>query len=274
MASAERMIAYVTGIAGFLGSNVARELLGRGWTVLGCDNLLTGDPENIPEGAVFFLDDIRSLATFPTSIDLVVHAAAIARAAWPNDDEIMDVNVSGTRRVIEATKEAGGRLVQCSSCVAAMPEANVYAKSKWLSEQDAINSGAVALRYSNIYGKGQSESGPEPNVLASWRRQVEDGAIRVDGDGSQTRDFIHVSDAARATVEAGLSNLGPGWFDICTGVQTPIIEVALEFTNRIAFAPRRNGDPDAIPQDPGPAEVEFGFRARVPLRQGLKEVLG
>jgi nucleoside-diphosphate-sugar epimerase len=272
------MIAYVTGIAGFLGSNVAKQLMGHGWTVLGCDNMLTGNVENIQFGSVFFLDDIRTLGSMPTSVDLVVHTAAIARSAWPDGDEVMDVNYVGTQNVLEKANNAGAAIVVCSSSMSAFPDANAYAYSKYLSEVDALAAGAVALRYSNIYGRGQSEDGPEPNVFAAWRKQRHIGAIRVDGDGSQTRDFIHVDDAARATVSAGFvqkttSKLGGQWFDVCTGVQTSIAELALEFSSLIRYAPRRDGDPDEIIQDPAPAEREFGFVSSVHLKSGLKEVL-
>lgn len=262
--------AWISGIAGFLGSNLAKQLKEADWEVAGCDNFLTSTRRTLPTGVKFTQADIRELTWIP-DVDVVFHTAAIARSAWPDDSEIFGVNVGGTEKVMALAEKAGAQIVHCSSCVAAGPVKGAYANSKLISENLALSRGAVALRYSNIYGAGQSEIGPEPNVLASWRTQArEHGQVRVDGDGSQTRDFIHVSDAARATAMA----IGAqGWFDICTGVQTPIIDVAKMFGVEVVYAARRDGDPDSIPQDPEPSFESFGFRATVSLQDGLREVL-
>jgi UDP-glucose 4-epimerase len=269
------MNVYITGVAGFLGSEVARQFIDLGWTVVGCDNMITGRIENIPDGAVFIRKDVRELEAIPDNTTVVIHTAAIARSAWPDADEMYDVNVIGTQAVLTAAKNVGARVVHASSCVALLPWTNRYASSKYVAERAAVTAGATALRYSNIYGPGQSEDGPEPNVLANWLRQLGDHeAIRVDGDGRQTRDFIHVKDAARATVMAALRPVGDHqWMDICTGVQTPIIELAHKFSPNIRFADRRPGDPDCLPQDPGYATALLGFTAEIPLEQGLKDIL-
>jgi UDP-glucose 4-epimerase len=265
--------AYITGIAGLLGSNLAARLLESGWSVCGCDDSTTSRISSAPNDAEVEIADIRRLTGLP-KVDVVVHTAAIARSAWPDQKEMESVNVDGTLNVLQLARKINAKVVHCSSCVAAVPYINAYANSKLVGERHAVAMGATALRYSNIYGAGQSELGPEPNVLAAWRRQArEDGVIRVDGDGTQRRDFLHISDAVEATVRAALHAPQGRWIDVCSGAQTPIIELARRFDVPIRFAPRRENDPDVLPQTYAPAKKIFGFRAKVSLHEGLKEML-
>jgi UDP-glucose 4-epimerase len=264
VAAESSVICYVTGVAGFLGAAVAQLLVDDGHEVHGCDTFVTGSADRIPAGVKFSFGDVRHLNHLPDGCDLVVHCAAIARSGWPNRVEMRSVNIDGTENV--ARLAADRRLVHASSCVVSTPTVSEYARSKTLAESWALRSTrAVALRYSNIYGPGQSETGAEPNVIASWRRQLrETGTVRVDGDGTQLRDFLHVDDAARATVLAAFSTAA-GWYDICTGRPAPIIDVARQFNAPIVHAPLRPRDPFMFAQDPRPAEQAFGFRAAIPF---------
>lgn len=267
------MRAYITGIAGFLGSNLGQRMLDDGWSVYGCDNSATSRIATAPNDAEVEIADIRKLTGLP-KVDVVVHTAAIARSAWPDQAEMVDVNVEGTKNILLLARRIEARVVHCSSCVAAVPHIGRYAESKLMGERRAIEMGATALRYSNIYGPGQSELGPEPNVVASWRKQLrETGQIRVDGDGTQRRDFIHISDAVEATLRAALHQPQGRWIDVCTGRQTPIIEVAKRFNAPIQYAPRRENDPDVLPQTYALAKKLFGFRAKVSLDKGLEGLI-
>lgn len=265
---------YVTGVAGFLGSHVALDLLDRGWSVLGCDDLSVGSRENVPSGVVFKEIDCRYITAENLSdADAVVHCAAIARSAWPSPERLWWSNVRATQSVMEASANAGiKKIVHASSSVVQVPDSSVYAKTKSLAEMVALSYGATCLRFGNIYGKGQNELGHEPNVIASMRRCLqENGYIRVDGDGTQSRDFVHVTDAANAMVSALLEPVGGIWLDICTGRQTSIMQIAESFRAPIQFAPSRN-DPLVIVQDPKPAEVLMLWVSSVDIDQGLAEV--
>lgn len=279
----------VTGAAGFLGANVVRELLKSNAHVTGVDNLLTGKKENLDR----FIDDPRfdfkeldiTEARFPyfpfKPFDAVIHLAAIPRSAWPNKQEVIDVNIGGTEYAINVANKNQARLIYASSCCAAFPTMNEYAWSKAVGETGALSQsqfGAVALRYSNIYGLGQSEEGAEPNVLASWRRQArETGQIRLDAPGSQVRDFIHVLDAARATVWAAVNPVGDGRaVDICTGVQTPLALIAEEFEKQgfeIIDGPQRPNDPHIYPQDPALAKLLYNFNSHRHFLSFLEDIV-
>lgn len=265
---------YVTGVAGFLGSTVAQDLLGRGWRVVGCDNFSVGREENVPPGVDFSELDCRYLkAGDLNGVDAVIHCAAIARSAWPDPDQLWWSNVRGTVGVVSAAEAAGlSKVVHASSSVVHLPGSSAYAETKALSERVALGYGATCLRFGNIYGAGQNELGHEPNVIASMRKTLkEKGYVRVDGDGSQTRDFVHVSDAANAMFSALVEPTRGIWFDICTGVQTSIRQIAESFGAPIEWGPTRN-DPPAIIQDPKPAEVALLWGATVDIEEGLAEV--
>ena len=218
---------FVTGIAGFIGSTVAELLRDCGHQVSGCDDLSLGRWINVPEGIDWDVGDLRDMKAI--NADVVVHLAAM------------------------------------STCVAPDPLLGAYAGSKWACEN--ILPDATIFRFANVYGPKQRDWGAEPGVLAAWQKAEAAGEpIRIDGDGSQTRDFIHVDDVARAILLACESDEGDGHtMDICTGVQTPVIELADHFDAPREFAPRNPVDPDSMPQDPEPAARVLGFRSAIEL---------
>lgn len=250
------MKVMVTGVAGFIGSHVADLLLQRGHIVVGIDNLSTGSIRNVPGDVVFGQTDVRA-AVANTPFDVVVHLAAIVSASWPDDNEVWDVNVNGTKIMAGFAP----RIVFASTAAAYSPGSSAYADSKIAAER-LVSHGTV-LRYANVHGPRQRSWGHEPGVLAAWGAARSAGKpIRVDGDGTQTRDFIHVDDVARATVTAVETDTGDGQvIDICTGRQTRIIDLARQYSSDIEFAPRRAGDPDRIEQDPTKAAELLRFTA-------------
>jgi UDP-glucose 4-epimerase len=245
--------AFVTGAAGFIGSHICKKLLENGHTVYGADNFVTSTETHLPDGVEMIGVDIRYMSGIPKEVKWVFHTAAIARSAWDDEVEVFSTNVGGTQKIVDMMYENFGnsaRLIYSSSSMSGLPTTNTYAFSKFRGEQIALGfPNSVALRYSNVYGVGQSMIGSEPNVLAAWRRQrAEQGWIRVDGDGQQVRDFIHVEDVVDANVVAMYK--GSGWYDICTGRQQKILDIAKRFDVPIKFAERRPFDPDVIVQSP------------------------
>lgn len=257
------MNVFVTGIAGFIGSTVAEQLLDRGHSVYGCDDLSLGKAENVPVGATWKDVDCRALTgSHLDGADVVVHLAAMSCARWPDDTEVWSRNVVATAHL---TRIFNGRVVFASTCVAPNPLLGAYAGSKWACEQ--ILPDATVFRFANVYGPKQRDWGTEPGVLAVWQKaERENLPIRIDGDGTQTRDFIHVDDVARAVCLAVESSAGDGHvMDVCTGVQTSIIDLADRFDCAREFAPRNPVDPDSMPQDPFLAEKLLGFKSEISL---------
>jgi len=254
---------FITGIAGFIGSTVAEQLLDLGHMVDGCDDLSFGKAENVPDGATWKDVDCRALtAGHLEGADVVVHLAAMSCARWPDDAEVWSRNVVATAHL---TRIFNGRIVFSSTCVAPNPLLGAYAGSKWACEQILPN--ATIFRFANVYGPKQRDWGTEPGVLAVWQKAEREGwPIRIDGDGSQTRDFIHVNDVARAVCLAVENCDGDGKvMDVCTGIQTPIIDLADRFDCAREFAPRNPVDPDRMPQNPELADLVLDFRAGIKL---------
>lgn len=280
----------VTGAAGFLGRNLSSLLLEEDIDVIGIDNMVTGSPDLVDPRVLLIKGDIREYIPDIPELLAVFHCAAIARSTWSDDLEVMSTNFTGTKKVLDYAVRHNAPLIHSSSSMAAVPEVNIYALSKWLGEREVLREDrihTVALRYGNIYGSGQSQEGAEPNVLAAWVRSYnERGWVRLDGDGSQTRDFIHVDDVARANYHAylGLSTFSDDDLlsaigatepiDICTGEQTPLSYIAHDLLD-VPTKPgeRRFKDPDSLPQDPGPATLwPIYFRADHMLEDFIDDI--
>lgn len=273
--------AFITGVAGFIGSHMADRLIDEGWEVRGIDNLLTGDISNVNFKVDFHRADIRdeSLSKMMCGYDYVFHFAAIARTQWTIDDPKLanDININGTLNTLMSAKAEGiKKFVHSSSCIVYV-ETTPYWVTKMAAENyvkvfnDLYYLPTIALRYSNVYGSlRQSEKGPAINAIASLRKSKrENGYIWITGNGEQTRDFIHVDDITRANLIAALSDK-TGEYDICTGKQTSMNTIARYFNCPIIYEDERQGDVMQLIQDPNRAKVELGFEYEKELVDNIK----
>lgn len=287
------MKVLVTGAAGFLGSHICDRLLQEGHEVVGIDNLITGSLENLKEcqgimGFKFVEADVTKWhemdAIFDSEspkIEAIIHTAAIARTPWTIEDPILShqVNATGTLFLLELAKAYGiKRFVHSSSCITTAPFTPYYV-SKFAAEEyvrlwpELYGLSAIALRYQNLYGKRQSEKPPHPNVFAALRMSKrEHGKLFITGDGEQTRDYTHVSDAVEANMLALHSDV-VGAFDVCKGEAISLNEAAKYFECPIEYVPERKGDIKHLIGDPEPLFKAIGFRAMVNLKDGIKDVL-
>jgi UDP-glucose 4-epimerase len=200
----------VTGVAGFVGSNLAERLLSYGYDVVGIDNLAYGLREQIPAGVDFHAADIRDgdLQKFFRGVDVVFHLAAKNDLIACQQDpvETMQVNVAGTANVFEAARRAGVRkVVFATSSALEEGEARLngfYAISKVANEriaagyEQAFGLPFVAIRYFNVYGPRQDYRRVHPPVISAFILKVLAGEAPVLFDGYQNnkRDFIYVDD--------------------------------------------------------------------------------
>ena len=217
----------ITGGAGFIGATFAQISMNNGWKVRILDNLSTGlesTAEALKEmGVEVYIGDIRDeslLAKTMKDCDAVVHLAAQVSVplSVSNPEETMGINVDGTSKVIAAClKHDVKRLVMASSA-AVYGEADSlplkeedagqvlspYAQSKWENETqiyDARKKGlqATALRFFNVYGVGQRPDGAYAAIIPKFVDMMAQGIIpQLNGDGLQTRDFVHVHDVCEA----------------------------------------------------------------------------
>jgi UDP-glucose 4-epimerase len=288
----------VTGGAGFVGSHVCEALMAAGDTVHVVDDLSRGRRENVPEGAVLHVADIREpLDALFDEIrpQAVVHLAAQIDVRVSVADPAADAraNVVGTINVLEAARPHGAQVVFSSTggaiygeCDGPAPETAErrplapYGTSKLAGEEylatwnRLYGTQHVALRLGNVYGPRQDPHG-EAGVVAIFLGLLARGEqATIFGDGRQTRDYVYVGDVARATVSA-IGRDG-GVFNVGTGIETSVVKL-YELCARVAgssaaalHAAPRLGELQRSFLDPALAARELSFRAMVELEDGLR----
>lgn len=257
----------VTGGAGFIGSHLSARLVELGHEVHIIDSLVAGKEERVPVGATLHVFDIRDtekLTSIFEAASYVFHLAALPSVPFSieNPVETHDVNTLGTLKVLMAAKNAGVRRVVFSSSSAvygeqpSMPitEASVCKPNspyglqklegeyymKLASELYALET--ISLRYFNLYGLHQNAQGPYASVVAKFLDSASrNEPLSVVGDGSQTRDFVHVDDVVEANICAmNNKNLGKGEvFNVGGGVGYSINEIAKLIGGDIIHVPPR-----------------------------------
>jgi UDP-glucose 4-epimerase len=277
----------VTGGCGFIGSHMVDKLISLGHKVVVIDNLLSGNIENLNENAIFENADITDLESLKEvvnkyeNIDGIFHFAAIARTPWCIDDPILcyKTNVMGTINILEAGRMKNIKRIVLSSSNVVYAFLTPYRTSKEALEGLAMaynkmyGMSVIALRYSNVYGKRQSETGPSPNVFAALRKSKKDlGKLIITGDGTQTRNYTHVSDIVNGNLLAMYSDYC-GVIDLCTGVSIPLNYAANFFECPIEYIDERPGDVKHIIQSPEEAYNILGWKALTNLEDGIKDVL-
>ena len=289
----------MTGGAGFIGSHVVEALLARGDEVHVLDDLSSGKPDNLADGAPLHQGDVRRDAESvfaEVRPEVCFHLAAQidVRVSVERPDFDADVNVIGTLHVLEAARRHGTKLVFSSTGGAIYGECDgpatedhprlplaQYGVSK-LSAEEYIamynrlhGSTNVALRYGNVFGPRQDPHG-EAGVVAIFMNALRDGRTpRIYGDGTQTRDYVFVADVVAATLAA--AGHDGGVFNVGTGVETSVVDL-YERIQRAAgsdrepeFADPRPGELQRSVLDPSLAQRELGWQPQHSLDAGLAE---
>src|SRR5438445_5246934 len=208
----------ITGVAGFIGCNLASRLTAAGTAVVGIDNLSAGVRENVGPAVVFHHEDIRSRAIYPMfeGVDAVVHLAAKNCLADCLQDpvETAEINVAGTANVLEAARRAGVRkfvyadtsaeyegVFEFPSQVDRVAPLSVYARSKRAGAMfcEAYASfydlRLTTVRYFNVYGPAQDWRRSIPPLMSAFAIKMLRGERPVIyGTGEKRRDFIYIDD--------------------------------------------------------------------------------
>lgn len=304
------MKVLVTGGAGFIGSHLVDELLARGHTVTVLDDLSSGSMNNLKDHANdpalrFIRGDIRDAKAVERAmadIDAVIHEAAMVSVPRSvKDPELASsVNVGGTLSMLRASLNRGvERFVYPSSCAVygeqeklPIPEdappkpLSPYASSKLMAEENCRKFfereglETVCLRYFNVYGPRQS-GGEYAGVMIKFLERLRaDRPPIIYGDGEQTRDFVYVSDVARATLLALERNGAAGEvINIGTGRETSInrlcevfLQVSAKEHLKPVHEPARPGDILRSLADISRAGKVLGYEPRVSLEEGIKRL--
>jgi UDP-glucose 4-epimerase len=304
--------ALVTGGAGTIGSHVVDQLVAKGAAeIVVLDNFVRGRRENLAAasaaGNIRLIDgDIRDVATVKAATagaDLVFHLAAIRITQCAEEPRLAnEVLVDGTFNVLEAAVEAGVQKVVASSSASVYGLADQfptterhhpYNNDTFYGAAKAFNEGMlrsfhamygldyVALRYFNVYGPRMDIYGLYTEVLIRWIERIESSVPPlILGDGTQTMDFVHVADIARANILAAEADVTDEVFNIASGVETSLAELASvlltvmgsDLKPEHGTARSVNGVTRRL-ADTSAAAAQLGFKAEIGLDEGLRTLV-
>ncbi len=292
----------VTGGAGFIGSNLVRELVAKNYDVHVIDNLVGGKKEAVHPSATLHVADITNLSEISpifVGAKYVFHLAALPRVQYSieNPEKTNNVNANGTLNVLIASKQADvKRLVYSASSSAygdqvVMPlneslpanPKSPYGLQKYIGElmcrvwSEVYGLPTVCLRYFNVYGPGQSEEGAYALVIARFLKQKREGtALTIVGDGEQTRDFTSVHDVVRANILAAetenpIAEKGEV-FNIGAGKNYSVNAIAKMIGGKTEHIPARL-EPKHTLADNSKAKKILGWEPKVSFEQGIAELV-
>src|SRR5579864_2017572 len=301
----------ITGIAGFIGSSLARALLSRGEQVRGVDNFATGKRENIAEilDRIEFAEadilDLDAMHKACAGVDFVLHQAAIPSVPKSVLDPLGSnhANVDGTVNVLVAARDARVKRVLYAASSSAYGDTptlpkheamkpdpiSPYAVAKLASEHYMVSFyrcyglETVCLRYFNIFGPRQDPSSPYSGVLAKFITLMLRGEQpTIFGDGEQSRDFTYIDNAVEANLlacKADASKAAGEVFNVATGRRVTLNETfkALQpltsYSGHLKYGAARGGDVKHSLADVSKAEAGLGYRPSVDFEEGLRRTV-
>ena len=298
------MRCIVTGGAGFIGSSIVKKLVARGDDVTVIDNLNTGKEENLKSviDKITFLKysilNRELLEKQSQNIDGIFHQAALASVqdSFSKLDEYHGVNVNGTENILKLAKKNDFRVVYASSSsVYGNPERipikesdkkdpiNPYAETKLKKEQLAIKYSemgvkVIGLRYFNVFGKGQSKE--YAGVLKLFLERIRDKLPpKINGDGTQFRDFVYVEDVADANIMSMDSDINHGFYNVGTNTSITILDLAKTIIKSSGldiqpiFGPALKGDVQKTIANIDLIKEEIGWEPTILIEKWIEEII-
>jgi UDP-glucose 4-epimerase len=301
----------ITGVAGFIGSSLARAVLSRGDQVRGVDNLSTGNRENIAEilNRIDFREadivDLDAMHKACAGVDFVLHQAAIPSVPKSVLDPLGSnrANIDGTVNVLVAARDAKVKRVVYAASSSAYGDTptlpkheemkpdpiSPYAVAKLASEQYMISFyrcyglETVCLRYFNIFGPHQDPSSPYSGVLAKFITQMLRGEQpTIHGDGEQSRDFTYIDNAVDANLlacTAPAQKAAGQMFNVATGRRVTLNETfnllqgLTSYQGQAKYGAERGGDIKHSLADISKAEAGLGYKPKVDFEEGLRRTV-
>ena len=294
----------VTGGAGFIGSHLTEKLVNEEHDVTVLDNLNTGKKENLEsiknniefiEGSIL---DFDLLDRITKDVDGVFHQAALASVqdSFQKPKQYYDVNVNGTENIFRSAKKHGFKVVYASSSsVYGNPiripikesdeknPFNPYAETKLKDDELAIKYSkmgvrVIGLRYFNVFGIRQSKE--YAGVIKLFLDKIKDNeSPKVNGDGTQFRDFVHVSDVVNANILSMKSDIEHEFFNVGTSSSITILELAkviiklAKLDLEPVFGPALEGDVDKTLSDTKLIREKIDWKPTITLEEWLNEII-
>jgi len=302
------MLTLVTGGAGFIGSNLADELIAQGHEVRILDDLSTGFAENLPADALFFEGDLcdeELVAEAMDGVEVVFHQGARGSVAKSVETPLVTdlSNIHGTLTVLEGARHAGVRRVVSASSssiyggVAPRPTRETepltpkspYAVTKMAAEHylrvywELFGLETVALRYFNVYGPRQDPESAYAAVIPKFIAALRAGEPpTIHGDGAQSRDFAFVGDVVAANIAAASApadRCAGHAYNIAGGSERSLLEMLailgdiLAVTVEPAHVEPRAGDVRHSFADTSAAAADLGWTPTLDFAEGLKRTV-
>ena len=294
----------VTGGAGFIGSHITKKLVERGDIVTVIDNMNTGKEKNLEsviDKISFVKGDVLDadlLEGITKDVDGVFHQAALASVqdSFKESDEYHNVNVNGTENILKLSKKYGFKVVYASSSsvygnpiripIKELDEKNPinpYAETKLKKEVLAIEYSkmgvsVIGLRYFNVFGKGQSKE--YAGVLKLFLERIRDKLPpKINGDGMQFRDFVHVSDVVNANLMSMDSDITHEFFNVGTNRTITIIDLAKTIIRYSGlniepiFGPALDGDVHQTKANIDLIKKKIGWEPSIMLVDWIKNIV-
>lgn len=280
------MRSIVTGGLGFIGSNLVDRLVDLGHEVCVIDNQSTGKLERLNSHAKCIHADIKEDLTTRLAgqeFDVIFHLAAQARIQ-PSFDlpvETSHINVIGTTNALELARKTGAKFIYAgSSSFYGDPHKNPYALSKWIGEEMCLMYNqvyavpAAIARFFNVYGLRQPTEGQYATVIGIFERQFSAGqSLTVTGTGEQRRDFTHVSDIVEGLIAMSNREWNGEIFNLGSGVNFSIKQVAEMFNRPIEHIPARPGEAWETLADISATQYLLNWQPTVKLEDYVKVFL-
>jgi len=296
----------VTGIAGFIGSAIAKNLLVKGHHIVGIDNLSTGYLENIPEDALFFEGDCQDISIYSKIPDYkynaIIHIAGQSSGEVSFDDPIYDLrtNTESTLCLLRYALEVGcNRLLYASSMsvygdhpdepiseIAMTKPLSFYGIGKLASENylriyEQYGIRSTSLRLFNVYGPGQNLINMRQGMVSIFMSQMLNNSfIHIKGSHERYRDFIYIDDAVDSfTLCLKHNESADKVINIGTGKRTTVRELLDKMIGlygqdvECKFEGNTPGDQMGIYADINNAQEIIHYKPKVGLDEGLSKMI-
>ena len=296
------MRVLITGVAGFIGSNLAHKCVNMGWEVSGVDDLSNGHLEFIPKLHKFYKSCFSAKPVLKAirdkKFDVVIHLAAIPRVSYSVEHpiETNDVNVTRTLTLLDACRGSVNRVVFASSSsvyggadilptneLQPRSPKSPYALQKAIIEDylrlyyELYGLDSACMRFFNVFGPHALGSSPYATALSAWLTSIhQNKPLRSDGDGSQSRDLCYVDNVTHALTLAAQHSepLKADTFNVACGSRTTnkeILDYLLEKypDAQVNHAPWRPGDVMHTQADISKIERVLGYEVQVYVWEGI-----
>jgi len=297
------MKSLITGGAGFIGSNLADQLVKIGHKVIVLDNFSTGRKLNLSHHnkknvkiVKVDISENKKLDKYFKGVNYVFHLAGIADIvpSIENPHKYFKSNVIGTIKVVQAAKKAKVKkfIYAASASCYGIPNKfptnenekiktmYPYSFSKWQAEETVMhwvkiyNFPAISLRFFNAYGPRSRTSGAYGAVFGVFLAQkLANKPLTVVGNGKQTRDFIHVYDLVRAIIKAALSKKVGKIYNVAAGKEVTVNKIAKLIGGKKIYIPKRPGEPDRSLADISKIKRDLKWEPKITIEEGIKDLL-